>query len=146
MEETFQETQNDNRYGNSTKNKRLDAVAVQTAAWKWVRSFNWIPQGVVAKLKQSGDSIIEITPPTAVRYKRSGSFLPICSKMYSFSHPKDNQWLNNPANLQKMADCGFRIYKQDDYGFIFGIDGAGYDFYVLHWIPLYKARGLWWHS
>ena len=44
-----------------------------------------------------------------------------------------------------MADCGFRIYEQEDYGYIFGIDGAGYDFYEAHWIPLYKARGLKWH-
>ena len=26
------------------------------------------------------------------------------------------------------------------------IDGAGYDFYESHWIPLYKARGLQWHE
>lgn len=45
-----------------------------------------------------------------------------------------------------MADCGFRIYEQEDYGYIFGIDGAGYDFYDEHWCPLYKARGLRWHD
>lgn len=46
-----------------------------------------------------------------------------------------------------MADCGFRIYESDDFGgYIFGIDGAGYDFYDAHWIPLYKARGLRWHK
>lgn len=27
-----------------------------------------------------------------------------------------------------------------------GIDGAGYDFYEAHWIPLYEARGLHWHE
>lgn len=45
-----------------------------------------------------------------------------------------------------MADCGFRIYEQEDLGYVFGIDGAGYDFYSEHWIPLYKARGLHWHK
>lgn len=45
-----------------------------------------------------------------------------------------------------MADCGFRVYKQEDYEYIFGIDGAGYDFYESHWCPLYKARGLHWHK
>ena len=45
-----------------------------------------------------------------------------------------------------MSECGFRVYESEDFGFIFGIDGAGYDFYESHWIPLYKARGLRWHD
>ncbi len=49
-------------------------------------------------------------------------------------------------NLQKVADCGFRIYEHVDYGIYLGIDGGGYDFYEAHWIPLYKARGLQWHD
>lgn len=49
-------------------------------------------------------------------------------------------------NLQKVADCGFRIYEHDDYGIYLGIDGAGYDFYSAHWIPLYKAAGMQWHD
>ena len=48
--------------------------------------------------------------------------------------------------MQIMANCGFRIYESEDYGYIFGIDGAGYDFYEAHWIPLYKAIGLKWHD
>ena len=32
------------------------------------------------------------------------------------------------------------------FGYIFGIDGAGYDFYEDHWIPLYKERGIQWHD
>ena len=45
-----------------------------------------------------------------------------------------------------MSECGFRIYYSEKYGYFFGIDGAGYDFYEAHWIPLYKARGLKWHE
>lgn len=45
-----------------------------------------------------------------------------------------------------MADCGFRIYEQKDYRFVFGIDGAGYSFLEHHFIPLYKARRLQWHD
>lgn len=64
-------------------------------------------------------------------------------------------WLWNPENidewwikenLQEIADCGFRIYESDEVGIMIGIDGAGYDFYESHWIPLYKARGLKWHD
>lgn len=70
--------------------------------------------------------------------------LPMWGTLWSFSDSCDNWWLEE--NLQAMADCGFRIYESDDYKYIFGIDGAGYDFYESHWIPLYKVRGLHWHK
>lgn len=64
--------------------------------------------------------------------------------MWSFHNSLDDYWLSD--NLQAMSDCGFRIYEHDEWGYFFGIDGAGYDFYESHWIPLYKARGLRWHE
>lgn len=73
------------------------------------------------------------------------SYLPMWNTMWAFNNFCDNYWLEN-GGLQIMADCGFRIYEQEDYGYIFGIDGCGYDFYEAHWIPLYKARGLHWHK
>ena len=71
-------------------------------------------------------------------------FLPMWGTMWAFDSNFDTEWLEE--NLQLMANCGFRIYESEDYGYIFGIDGAGYDFYEAHWIPLYKARGLMWHD
>ena len=71
-------------------------------------------------------------------------FLPMWGAMWTFKESLDNMWLKD-GGLQLMADCGFRIYYQEDFEYIFGIDGAGYDFYEVHWIPLYKARGLQWH-
>ena len=73
-------------------------------------------------------------------------FLPMWGTMWAFGDSIDNWWLEDDDGLQIMADCGFRIYEQEDYGYIFGIDGAGYSFYDEHWIPLYKARGLKWHK
>lgn len=72
-------------------------------------------------------------------------FLPMWGTMWAFGDSIDNWWLED-GGLQIMADCGFRIYEQEDYDYIFGIDGAGYSFYEEHWIPLYKARGLKWHK
>lgn len=72
-------------------------------------------------------------------------FLPMWGAMWTFGENLDDMWLED-IGLQLMADCGFRIYQQEDFGYIFGIDGAGYDFYEEHWIPLYKARGLQWHD
>ena len=69
--------------------------------------------------------------------------------MWAFGEEIDNEWLRGEYfgnGIQAMADCGFRIYEQEDYGYIFGVDGAGYNFYESHWIPLYKARGLRWHK
>lgn len=71
--------------------------------------------------------------------------LPMWGTMWSFGSLSDNYWLEEIGGLQKMANCGFKIYKSEDYEYIFGIDGAGYNFYEKHWIPLYDARGLHWH-
>lgn len=71
--------------------------------------------------------------------------LPMWGTMWSFGESIDDWWVER-GGLKAMANCGFRVYEQEDFGYIFGIDGAGYDFYESHWIPLYKARGLRWHD
>ena len=65
-------------------------------------------------------------------------FFPMWGTMWQFDNSCDNWWLEN--HLQEMADCGFRIYEQEDFEYIFG----GYDFYEAHWIPLYEKRGFHW--
>ena len=70
--------------------------------------------------------------------------LPMWGWLWQFSDSCDDWWLEN--HLQEMTDCGFRIYEHDEFGYFFGIDGAGYDFYEAHWLPLYDIRGLKWHQ
>ena len=72
--------------------------------------------------------------------------LPMWGTMWCFADPLDKEWIEHEENMTKMAECGFRLYESEDYGIVFGIDGAGYDFYESHWVPLYKARGLRWHD
>lgn len=49
------------------------------------------------------------------------------------------------ANLA--PTCGFLVYEPRDFdGYILAIDGGGYDFYHEHWIPLYLALQLEWHT
>lgn len=73
-------------------------------------------------------------------------YFPICGTLWQFSDPCDDWWLEEKDGLRAMSDCGFRIYYHNEWGYFFGIDGVGYDFYEQHWIPLYKARGLQWHK
>lgn len=68
------------------------------------------------------------------------SELPMWGTMWQFSNPYDQEWLEE-GGLWKMSECGFRVYHIKDRGDFFGIDGAGYDFYKEHWIPLFDARG-----
>lgn len=72
--------------------------------------------------------------------------LPIWATLWSFGDSLDIDWLESGNGISVMSECGFRIFFHDDFGYFFGIDGAGYDFYEAHWIPLYLARGLQWHS
>ena len=71
--------------------------------------------------------------------------LPIWGTLWAFDDSIDIAWLDTDIGLASMSDCGFRIFHHEDFGYFFGIDGAGYDFYSEHWIPLYLARGLHWH-
>lgn len=72
--------------------------------------------------------------------------LPIWGTMWTFGDSTDDYWLEELGGIEAMSECGFRVYENEDFGYVFGIDGAGYDFYELHWIPLYKRRGLEWHD
>lgn len=72
--------------------------------------------------------------------------LPIWGTMWSFGDSLDVYWLEKLDGIAVMSDCGFRIFKSEEFGYFFGIDGAGYDFYEQHWIPLYEKRGLKWHD
>lgn len=72
--------------------------------------------------------------------------LPMWGTMWSFGDSADDYWLSDMGGIQVMSECGFRIFESEEFGYFFGIDGAGYDFYEEHWIPLYKARGLRWHK
>ena len=74
------------------------------------------------------------------------TYFPMWGTMWSFSEAADEYWLTEMDGIKLMSDCGFRVYESDSFGYFFGIDGAGYDFYDEHWIPLYKARGLKWHD
>ena len=74
------------------------------------------------------------------------SMLPMWGTLWSFGTRMDDYWLEEKDGIQLMSNCGFRIYEHEEFGYFFGIDGAGYDFYEAHWIPLYEARGLQWHD
>lgn len=104
------------------------------------------PDTFLVRLDTTGETVTLDDGDFEVRHD---DYLPMWGTMWAFGDSIDNDWLSGEFGtdgLQLMADCGFRIYEQEDYGYIFGIDGAGYDFYEQHWIPLYKARGLHWHK
>ena len=72
--------------------------------------------------------------------------LPMWGTMWSFSDPCDIHWIEEQDGVKVMSELGFRIYHHDEWGYFFGIDAAGFDFYEAYWIPLYNARGLRWHE
>lgn len=71
--------------------------------------------------------------------------LPMWSTMWAFGSFEQDKCEDEDFLIQ-LANIGFRIYESEDYGYVIGIDGAGYDFYEEHWIPLYKLLGLHWHD
>lgn len=72
--------------------------------------------------------------------------LPMWGTLWQFGDSVDDYWLEEMGGLQIMSDCGFRIYSHEEFGYFFGIDAAGFDFYEAFWLPLYNKRGLQWHD
>ena len=102
-----------------------------------MNSFNAVPVAVVEKLMRLGpDEVREITPG---RRDEDANYLPMWGTMWSFGDSADDYWLEEEDGLELMAECGFRIYEQEDFGYLFGVDGAGYSFMEAHWIPLYNS-------
>lgn len=96
---------------------------------------------------------IELDNGDTLRYQTIDEFevdrdysLPMWGTMWSFGDSVDDYWLKEKNGLQLMSECGFRIYHSEEFGYFFGIDGCGYDFYEAHWVTLYEARGFKWHE
>ena len=73
-------------------------------------------------------------------------FFPMWGYLWQFDDMCDTSWVENGNGVAALSACGFRVYLHEEWGYFFGIDGCGYDFYDSHWIPLYKKRGLKWHK
>ena len=103
---------------------------------------------------ESNKYIIELNSGRTIEVEASqmeverDGHLPMWGTMWSFGDSLDVDWLEDYEGMASMSCCGFRIYKSEEFGYFFGIgiDGAGYDFYEMHWIPLYNERGLRWHN
>lgn len=72
--------------------------------------------------------------------------LPMWGTMWSFHDPCDIWWVEEGDGVEVLSRCGFRVFYHEEYGYFFGIDGAGYSFMDAHFEPLYQARGLHWHE
>lgn len=119
--------------------KKIDAVHA------WVNEFNAHPTEMIRTLIQADPSAWEeVTEINEDKYY-SGE-LPAWGTMWNFGSSFDENWIEKEKNLKTMSECGFRIYHHHEWGYFFGIDGGGYDFYEAHWVPLYDARGLQWHK
>ena len=104
--------------------------------------------GEIIKILDNRNYIIKLLDETTIIVPQENfelermDFLPMWGTMWSFNNFLDVTWIKTEEGQRVMSECGFRIYQHDDWDFFYGIDGAGYDFYTEHWIPLYKKRGL----
>lgn len=122
----------------------------EDACRAWVATFDAIPQ----RMALQGDDIWEnweffgrLNDETSEEYgEEYGPVeIPMWGWFWMMSHSSDEKWLDE--NREAVADLGFTIIENYDEGWLLlGIDGAGYDFYDAHWLPLYDLRGMKWHE
>ena len=121
---------------------------VREATEHWVREFNEYPRNMIEELMNIDPYDWEEVTDIEINdteYRMIGK-LPSWGTLWSFGSWLDEMWLDNYDGISKMSKLGFVIFKSKKYGYFFGIDGGGYDFYTEHWTPLYKERGLHWHE
>jgi len=70
--------------------------------------------------------------------------LPMWGWVFVPNNGLDADWIE--ANAKEISELGFTVYQTEEIGVYLGINGAGYDFYDAHWLPLYDLRGLQWHD
>ncbi len=103
------------------------------------------PEGGIYTIK-TDDGVTFVTESSSSFYVDRYDLLPMWGSMWQFGDFIDDEWIEEDGGLQALADCGFRVYHHEEWGYFFGIDGAGYDFFSAHWERLYKKRGLNWHE
>lgn len=117
---------------------RVTLNPIKDATEKWVASFSSIPREMIRRLmKYEPDEWNEVTVSQKELY--NADELPIWGTMWSMGNSLDESWLNSKTGLNAISKCGFRIFEHKDFGYFFGIDGAGYDFYEEHWIPVVQG-------
>lgn len=118
-------------------------VTVSQAAHEWVREFSRFPTEMIIRVASFDiQKFQEVTKD--MEFPRAS--FPIWNAMWQFKSKEDELWLEEDNGIKEMSAVGFRIFKHDDFGYFFGLDGGGIDFYERYWIPLYKKRGLNWHN
>ena len=149
---------------------RNQKMTIKEATQEWVRGFNAIPQQLIEKAYPNLDGLEILVTERECGYCGNTEFeenedqelicsscenkseeyaqetydLPMWGTMWTFEESMDDDWVKE--NLETIRECGLWVYESDELGIIIGINGAGYDFYENHWMPLYNARGLKWHS
>ena len=132
-------------------------MTILKATRYWVRGFNAFPQPMISMLiAYSPESWQEITLPTVgdsvfvYETSQCGEIISRNDFSYIVSLFDGNTVTLTSDEFEVCYDYPLPIWGTmwsfDDFGYLFGIDGTGYDFYEEHWIPLYLARGLQWHK
>ena len=146
------------------KKKELEACRM------WLREFSMIPVALLEKAYPYGEGI-EVLAPTieqfreeyykencigevceecysehcSEQYNEEIPFIPMWGWVFAPNSSLDAEWIKRNAS-KIYEECGIIVYETDEIGVFLGINGAGYDFYETHWLPLYRLRGLKWHE
>ena len=106
-----------------------------------VNQFSGVPQDwVQAMAEKNGDEFYGIMWGTMWLVNNSIDIERI-EKMLVPKNDEDDEMYGS----QEVKNTGIYAFKVAD-ELVLGINGAGYDFFDAHWIPLYEALGLQWHD
>ncbi len=99
---------------------------------------NWIE--IIAE--KTGDEFYGIGWGTMFLVNNSIDKRKIEALLKTPTHEDEDDDMNGAKVVEETGIYAFYI----DDELVLGINGAGYDFYEAHWIPLYEALGYNWHD
>jgi len=122
---------------------------IRAACRYWIKTcFSAIPTSLLEKAYGEWFDDIRILAPTPEQCKKDQVVIPkipVWGWVFVPDNNTDEEWIKEHAK-DIWSKCYIVVYETDELGVYLGINGAGYSFYEVHWIPLYKLRGLKWHE
>ena len=138
------DSQEQGRYQQDSPSPEIGGVKTTTkyeATERLVNSFSAIPtEWVKIVAQQTGSEFYGIMWGTMFLVNDPVDKRRIKALVKPVDDPEDELY-----GSQDVGDTGISVFEIDG-EVVLGVNGAGYDFYEHHWIPLYEALGYAWHE
>ena len=123
----------------------MEKLTLKEAVKIFVKDFSNIPASLLIEAYKYHPEDLEcLNSPEFLEETYIESWPAMWSTLFCPNNHTDEAWIRN--NIDKVEEIGLLVYDCQHCGILIGMNSAGHSFVDSYWLPLYKARGLSWHS